>query len=105
MNRIECFRTALEFVPAEYTEVRECLEKEIANIQKKSAVNPTTKAIADQIVSFMQNVNVTNKSELQEVFSCSHQRVAAAANYLENQGFLTVHPKDNEHKSVWYSRN
>ncbi len=49
MSRIECFRTALSFVPEEYAEVRECLEKEIASIQKKTTVNPTTKAVAKRL--------------------------------------------------------
>lgn len=105
MSRIECFRTALSFVPKEYTEVRECLEKEITSIQKKTSVNPTTKAIAEKIVAFMENVDVTTKKELQEVCETSHQRVAAAANYLESHGFLTVHCKDDNHPGVWYSRN
>lgn len=105
MSRIECFRTALSFVPEEYTEVRECLEKEITSIQKKTTVNPTTKVIAEKIVDFMQNVDVTTKKELQEICNASHQRVAAAANYLESHGFLTVHCKDNKHPGVWYSRN
>lgn len=105
MSRIECFRTALSFVPEEYTEVRECLEKEIDTIKKKTTVNPTTKAVAEQIEAFMENVDVTTKKELQEICNASHQRVAAAANYLENHGFLTIHPKDDNHSGVWYSRN
>lgn len=105
MSRIECFRTALDFVPEEYAEVRECLEKEIEAIKKKTSVNPQTKAIAEQIVEFMNNVEITTKKELQEVCETSHQRVAAAANYLENHGFLTVHSKDDNHPGVWYSRN
>lgn len=105
MSRIECFETALSFIPEEYTEVRECLEKEIVNIRKKTAVNPTTKAVAERITAFMENVDVTTKKELQEVCETSHQRVAAAANYLESHGFLTIHPKDEQHNSVWYSRN
>lgn len=105
MSRIECFRTALSFVPEEYTEVRECLEKEIDTIKKKTTVNPTTKAVAEKIVAFMENVDVTTKKELQEVCETSHQRVQAAANYLESHGFLTVHCRDDKHPCVWYSRN
>lgn len=105
MSRIECFRTALDFVPEEYTEVRECLEKEIETIKKKTTVNPQTKAVANKIVAFMENVDVTTKKELQEVCETSHQRVQAAANYLESYGFLTSHYKDEKHPGVWYSRN
>ena len=36
MSRIECFRTALSFVPEEYTEVRECLEKEICSYEENT---------------------------------------------------------------------
>lgn len=105
MSRIECFVTALDFIPEEYPEVRECLESEIDKIRKKSAVNPTTLAVANEIKAFMENVSETNKKELQEVCNCSHQRVQAACSYLENQGFLTSHYKDETHKIVWYTRN
>lgn len=105
MSRIECFETALSFIPEEYPEVRECLEKEITKARKKSAVNPTTLAAAESIKSFMENVHETNKKELQEVCNLTHQRVQAACNYLESHGFLTTHSKDDEHKIVWYTRN
>ena len=105
MSRIECFETALSFIPEEYPEVRECLENEITKARKKTAVNPTTLAAADAIKSFMENVPETNKKELQEVCNLTHQRVQAACNYLESHGYLTTHCKDENHKIVWYTRN
>ena len=105
MTKIEMFRSMLEYVPAEAGDLREEIEQEIAKLSKAKAPKPETVACAEQIKTALENMGEVSKKELQEMTGCTHQRVAAAANMLEKEGFLTVHPKGDGKDCVWYSRN
>lgn len=106
MSKIEMFRSILEYIPAECGDLREQVEGEIAKLTKASAPNPTTVAAANDVRTMLDRMGSASKKELQEATDYSHQRIAAACNLLEREGYLTIHPKGEDGKDfIWYSRN
>lgn len=106
MSKIEMFRSILEYIPEECGDLREEINAEIAKLSRAAAPNPTTVAAANSVRNTLDHMGTASKKELQEVTDYSHQRIAAACNLLEREGYLTVHPKGEGGKNfVWYSRN
>lgn len=105
MSKLEMFRSILEYIPAENSDLREQVQSEIDKLVKVKAPNPATVECANEIRQILYNMNSATKKELQEITNQSHQRVAAACNLLEREGFLIIHPKgENGRDYVWYSR-